>query len=245
MSVTIEGFTTDSLQAQPFSYEGDARSGRTATTVELVGLVKPSEWLTLKGVYDTWRDVRITDQDTEVSQSVGTTVTVSASANGATWTNKECWFTEAPTGEQVGALVRVSATLVDATEAVEVSKALVDKALTEDLITFGTFTLGSATILMTEFPKSRLQNANFELTATGNALISGSTVPVEVRNVVGILQTGTADDVLTWYDSALTALPVTTAYFPSEPPEFSSEPVLASGAKTTRTTVSISLIQIP
>jgi hypothetical protein len=120
MAVTIGAFSTNKLKAQPFGYEGNAREGRTATIIDFTGLVKPSEWLIFKGVYDTWRNQRINDPDTAISKAVGSTVLVSASANGVTWTNKPCWFTEAPSAEQVGVLVAVSATLVDANEALTV-----------------------------------------------------------------------------------------------------------------------------
>jgi hypothetical protein len=118
--VTIGTFSTSRLTAQPFGYEGDARTGRTATIVEFSGLLKPSEWLAFKNVYDAWRDTRIQDPDTVVSKAVGTTIAVSVSANGITWASKPCWFTEAPDAEQVGAYVRVSATLVDAAQALAV-----------------------------------------------------------------------------------------------------------------------------
>jgi hypothetical protein len=120
MAVTIGAFSSNKLRAQPFGYEGDARNGLTATTLEFSGLVKPSEWLAFKGIYDAWRNLRIQDQDTLVSKTVGTTVSVTASANGVSWTNKPCWFTEAPSASQFGTMVEVSATLVDAAEALQV-----------------------------------------------------------------------------------------------------------------------------
>jgi hypothetical protein len=120
MAVTIGAFSSNKLRAQPFGYEGDARNGLTATTLEFSGLVKPSEWLAFKGIYDAWRNLRIQDQDTLVSKTVGTTVNVTASANGISWTSKPCWFTEAPSASQFGTMVEVSATLVDAAEALQV-----------------------------------------------------------------------------------------------------------------------------
>jgi hypothetical protein len=526
MSVTIGAFSTKTLRAQPFGYEGDARQGRTATIIEFTGLVKPSEWLTFKGVYDGWRNLRINDEDTAVSKAVGTTVVVSASANGVTWTNKPCWFTEAPSASQVGAYVEVSATLVDAAEAlavflkeedVEVDcakiladlqrdkdetdceiaalqtglvddfadqdvtlellrgnaelnakeafkgdiaelsyknevqekqgqvaeiaayattiagldedlelaqsnadlasytgtkrsqiaeneldlevlqrntefsaraarvndlaeldykfevqektaqkeelpayadtiasldldldlisrnaellanepkkgelaeldyktevqtregqlleidnyagtiaaldedlglaqsnanlasftagkraqlagneydleilqntaeitalssrltalkasrelRALYDKELSEDLPNYGSQTLGGAVIQLTEPAESRAETPSFTLTATGNALISGALKPVRALNISGVLTSGTISSVFAWYDTAVSSTPAPGALFPSGPPTFETESVLVSGAKGSRTSVQISVIQIP
>jgi hypothetical protein len=396
-AITIGTFSTSSLRAQPFGYEGEARNGETATIVQFSGLVRPSEWLALKGVYDAWRDLRIADQDTLVSKAVGTTTSVTATANGVQWTNKPCWFTEAPSATQIGAFVEVNATLVDAAEAlavflkqegtvdcerikfdiekqkeekdceiaalkaddgalaaalaeqdvelelvnrdaeinaredkknqladldfrsevqnkqaqrnkideyattiasldedIELSQStaslaaytpskratlaeneydleilqnaaeiaalssrltalkasrqlreLYDKALSEDLPDFGSQVLGSATIQLTEPAESRINTPNFELTATGNALITGGRRPVRSLEISGFLTSGTKASVLAWYDSRVAEIPVSDSLFPAGPPTFEVEPVLVAGAKGSRTNVRISVIIIP
>lgn len=120
MAITIGSFSSSTLKVQPFGYEGEARTGRTATTLEFVGLLRPSEWVSFKSIYDTWRSNRIQDPDTLVSKTVGSTVGVSASANGVVWDDVECWFVDPPSATQVGAYIEVSGKLVDAAEALEV-----------------------------------------------------------------------------------------------------------------------------
>jgi hypothetical protein len=395
--ITIGAFSTSSLKVQPFGYEGEARNGETASLVQVNGLVKPSEALAFKGVYDNWRNVRIADQDTLVSKAVGTTVLVTAEANGVQWTNKPCWFTEAPSFTQAGRFVEVNATLVDAAEALAVflkqestvdcelikanlekqkaekdceiaalsadsnalandlaeqdvalelisrnaeiaarepekadladldyrsevqvkqgqvavaptyattiagldqdleliqsnaSKAafdptkratlagnqfdqeilentaqitalasrlttlrdsrqlkeLYEKALAEDLPNFGTQTLGSATIQLIAPPDSRSNTPSFELTATGNAMITGPLKPIKTREINGFLTSGTSASVLAWYDSAVSAKPAAGSLFPAGPPSFEVESILVAGAKGSRTNVTISVIEIP
>jgi len=396
-TIKIGTFSTSNLKAQPFGYEGDARSGETATILQVSGLVRPSEWLTFKGVYDAWRNLRIADPDTLVSKTVGTTVLVSASANGVQWTDKPSWFTEAPSATQVGAYVEVSATLVDAAEALavflkqestvdcarikadlekqkaekdceitalsansaalaidlaeqdvelelinrnaelaakepekanlaeldykfevqskqgQVSKVatyattiagldqdlevaqsnatkaafdptkqatlagnefdlevlqntaqitalgsrmsalkasrqlreLYNKELSEDIPNFGSRALGSATIQLTEPEESRISTPSFELTATGNALISGALKPVKSLEISGILTSGTRANVLAWYDSRVGVRPAPGSLFPLGVPTFEVESVLVGGAKGSRTTVRVSVVEIP
>jgi hypothetical protein len=120
MAITLGSFTFNTLTAQPFGYEGDPRFGRTAQIVRIVGLLTPTQWQTLLNVYNTWRNQRINDPDSTVSKDVGTTVAVSASGNGVAWSNVLAWFTEAPSAEQLGAYVQVTATVVNALEALQV-----------------------------------------------------------------------------------------------------------------------------
>jgi len=112
MTITIGGFTCQTLTAQPFGYEGEARTGLTARTFQISGLLTPAQWQSLVSVYNTWRDTRITDADTLSSASVGTTVALTINANGLSVTALACWFADAPSGEQAGAYINASLTLV-------------------------------------------------------------------------------------------------------------------------------------
>ena len=120
MTITIGAFTCQTLTAQPFGYEGDARTGLTARTFQISGLLTPTQWQSLVSVYNTWRDTRITDADTLSSGAVGTTVALTINANGLSVTALACWFAEAPTGEQAGAYINTSLNLVDSAQALAV-----------------------------------------------------------------------------------------------------------------------------
>lgn len=119
MTVTIGSFSTNALTAQPYGYDGEARRGLTSRAFRISGLLTPSQWAALLTEYNSWRNTRINDQDTLLSKSVGTTVSLtSSSANGVSVTGLACWFTDAPSGEQLGAYVSATTVLVDAAEAV-------------------------------------------------------------------------------------------------------------------------------
>lgn len=132
MSVSIGGFTAKHLTLQPYGYEGEARYGLTAQLWVTSGLLTAGEWQSLLSVYNTWRNQRINDPDTLASQTVGTTVAVTAKSNGLTWNNVACWFAEAPQSEQVGHYVQAQVTLVDAAQALQVLLKQRDKSTESD-----------------------------------------------------------------------------------------------------------------
>ena len=93
MTITIGTFTANALTAQPFGYEGEARSGLTARTFQVSGLLTPTQWQALVSEYNTWRNTRITDEDTLSSGVVGTTINLTiTSANGLSVTALPCWL---------------------------------------------------------------------------------------------------------------------------------------------------------
>lgn len=127
MTVTIGGFSCSALTAQPIGYEEtDTSKGLTARHWRLSGLLTRSQWSSLLSVYNTWRDARINDPDTLLSQAVGTTVSLSSSSNGLNQ-SASCWFVDAPTADQAGQYVQATAVVVDADEALEVILAEIRK----------------------------------------------------------------------------------------------------------------------
>lgn len=121
MTVTLGTFSTNALTAQPFAYEGNASDGLTSRTFRIAGLLTSAQWQALISEYNTWRNARINDQDTLLSGTVGTTVSLSiTSSNGISVSSLACWFSEAPQGEQVGAFISATAVLVDAAQALAV-----------------------------------------------------------------------------------------------------------------------------
>jgi len=152
MTITIGTFTCSYLTTQPFGYEGEARSGLTARTFQISGLLTPTQWQSLLSVYNTWRDTRLTDQDTALSGVVGTTTALTVSANGVSVSALPCWFAEPPSGEQTGAYISASVTLVDAAQALAVLLREQEKSRQNSESTIpslGTVTLGSAVVTLT------------------------------------------------------------------------------------------------
>jgi hypothetical protein len=243
--VTIGAFTADLLTAQPFGYEGEARTGLTARTFKVSGLLTASEWTTLVGVYNTWRATRLTDADSFKSASVGTTVSLTIdSVNGLSVSGLACWFSDAPNGEPAGAYTQASVTLVDAAQALAVLLREKEKAQDRELPSLGTITLGSATITLTRQPLTRRDGPQVALTAGGTSYITGALAAHKIRQVEGYISGGTYDDLLSWYDSAIASIPAANAWFPVSEPTATAEIVVSGGAKTTRYNVSLSLLQV-
>lgn len=94
----------------------------------MAGLLNSTQLGQFKSIFDTWLSNRQADGDSIATDSVGSTVSLSASANGLSASGVACWFSEAPSFEQVGAYVQLTATLVDATQALAVAKKALEKA---------------------------------------------------------------------------------------------------------------------
>jgi hypothetical protein len=248
MTITIGSFSTNALTAQPFGYEGDARTGLTARTFRINGLLTSSQWQALVSEYNSWRNTRLTDADTLSSASVGTTVSLSiTSSNGLSVSSLACWFTEPPSGEQAGAYISASATLVDAAQALAVLLRQKEKerqsseALTPSL---GTVTLGSAVVTLTKPMETRQDGPSVALTATGVSYVTGALAAHKVRQIEGYISSGTYDDLLSWYDTTIAALPAATSWFPISAPSATAEVVISGGAKSTRYNVTLTALQI-
>jgi hypothetical protein len=252
MTITIGAFTCSYLTAQPFGYEGEARSGLTARTFQISGLLTPTQWQSLVSVYNTWRDSRLTDQDTALSGVVGTTIALTASANGVSVSALPCWFAEPPSGEQTGAYISASVTLVDAAQALAVLLREQEKSRQKSEATIpslGTITLTRASgtspvITLTKPMDTRQDGPTVALTATGTSYVTGPLAAHKVRQIEGYLTTGTFDDVLSWYDTTIAAVPAASSYFPVTAPTATAEVIISGGVKSTRYTVQLTALQI-
>ena len=252
MTITIGAFTCQTLTAQPFGYEGDARTGLTARTFQISGLLTPTQWQSLVSVYNTWRDTRITDADTLSSGVVGTTVALTINANGLSVTALACWFAEAPTGEQAGAYINTSLNLVDSAQALAVLLREEEKSRqsTEALIpSLGTITFTRASgvspiVPLTAPMDTRQDGPTVALTATGTSYVTGPLVAHKIRNVEGFISTGSFDNLLSWYDETVAAIPAATSYFPITAPSATAEVIITGGVKATRYSVTLTVLQI-
>jgi hypothetical protein len=247
MTITIGSFTCSYLTTQPFGYEGEARAGLTARTFQIGGLLTPAQWQLLVSVYNTWRDSRLTDQDTALSGVVGTTIALTVSANGVSVSALPCWFADAPSGEQTGAYISASVTLVDAAQALAVLLREQEKSRQSSEATIpslGTVTLGSAVVTLTKPMDTRQDGPNVALTATGTSYVTGPLTSHKVRQIEGYITTGTFDNVLSWYDTTIAAVPAASSYFPITPPTATAEVIISGGVKSTRYTVQLTALQI-
>lgn len=245
MAVTIGSLTVSNLRAQPFGYnETDTINGLVARRWTVEGLIKPSEWLSLLSIFDTWHQARRQDPDSLVALNIGTTVAFSGTAAGYTWTNVPCWFAAAPTGEAVGAYIGVSFELLDAVGQLEVwIRQQEQQVETEEEArpTYGTITLGSATLTLTEQPDGYAEGPSLQRTAAGGLYINGPLGVIRSKSITGYTNSSGWAAVQSWYESITQATPVVGQLYPATPPSLSMETVIENGVKTTRYVVSIEL----
>jgi hypothetical protein len=248
MTITIGTFSTNALTAQPFGYEGEARTGLTARTFRVSGLLTAAQWQALVTEYNTWRNLRIADEDTLSSGTVGSTVALSiTSTNGLSVTSLACWFTEPPSGEQAGLYVSATATLVDAAQALAVLLRSQEKQREQNEATtpnLGTLTFGSAVITLTAPADTRQDGPSVALTATGVSYVTGPLKSHKIRNVEGYISSGTYANLLSWYDTTITSVPATGAWFPINPPTATAEVIIDGGVKSTRYNVTMTVLEI-
>jgi hypothetical protein len=248
MTVTIGSFSSNSLTVQPFGYEGDARTGLTARSFQISGLLTAAEWQALISEYSSWRNTRLTDADTLNSGTVGTTVSVTiTSANGLSISALACWFSEAPSAEQAGAYVNANITLVDANEALAVllRQKEKDRQSSEALVpNLGTVTLGSCTVTLTKPMETRQDTPSVALTAGGVSYITGALAAHKVRQIEGYISGGTYTDLLTWFDTTISSTPASNSWFPVSAPSATAEVIISGGVKSTRYNVTLTALQI-
>lgn len=190
MSISIGGFTFNRLTAQPFGYEETETSrGYTAKRWAVTGLVTPAEWITLLGVYDTWRDTRITEEDPVVSNSTGTTVNLSGTGAGNVTWNTACWFSSAPQGEQEGIYISISVELVHAAEALAVLKATATGSAATTTLS------GSVTIGGVSFSRLTAQTSGYDEVDTRRGFTA------KRWSVTGLLTSAEWNSLLSVYDT--------------------------------------------
>lgn len=243
MSVSIGAFTTSKLLAQPYGYQETATSdGLTARQWQVSGLLTSTEWQSLLSVYNTWRDARIQDADSVAANSVGTTVSLTAAANGLTWSGIACWFTSAPTGEQAGRYIQANVQLVDAAQALQVALRQREKAKSaEDRPALGTFTLGSCTLTLLRPPVTYQDIPQLQLTAAGTSYITGPLTATKVYALEGETNAAGWSALQTWFETTVGTTPAAGAYFPVSAPTATATNDVVNGLKVITYTVSISV----
>jgi hypothetical protein len=248
MTVSIGAFSTNKLLVQPFGYdETDTSAGLTARKWTISGLLTATEWQSLLSVYNTWRDTRITDADTLSSASVGTTVSLTAAANGLSWSGIGCWFTSAPSGTQAGPYIQASCELVDAAQALAVLLRQEEKNRQRSEATtpsLGTVTLGSATLTLLAPMETYQDTPQLQLTASGTHYISGALTATRVRRIEGTTTSSGWTAVRSWYETSVAITPAAGAWYPISAPSATAEVIISGGAKSTRYTVTVDVAEV-
>ena len=247
MSVTIGGVVLKNLQAQPLGYDVTAVTGGvTARQWTIQGLVTGAEWVSLLGVYDTWRNLKIGQDPPAISKVVGATVSFSGTGyGGQTWTSVGCWFNAAPSGVQAGSMVSLSFGLVDAAQALEVVlKQLSDDEVAEQDIDYGSINLGGVNVKHLEDPDIFVDAPGVDLTAGGNHYATGPVVVSEGLNIRGEIIGTAKTDLRNWYRDTAQANPVGGQYFPISPPVFRGVNKIVNNTTVLYYEVTLSLVKI-
>lgn len=234
MATILGGFTFPNLNAQPFGYDGTSiEAGRTARKWTLSGFLKPSEWASLVSVYNTWRNARINDPDSITSNSVGTTISLSTTGAGQSWSNIACWFIATPTGTQSGKYILATVEVVDANQklAVLLKEQEATGTTTED-VNLGTFTINGAVLTLKKPPDTYVDTPTLELTATGNHVIKGANVVVRVKDIEGTTDANGWALVRAWYEGTVASSPAPGNYFPLTAPSATAENKVINGVTT-------------
>jgi hypothetical protein len=244
---SIGAFSANYLTEQPYGYEGSARLGQTARRWMFDAILTTAQTTSLLTVYDTWRNARIQDTDTEVSGAAGTTVSLTCDSLIASVSALPCWFTKSPEIKTIGAYSQVTIELVDAAQAVEVVLRDLETARerSEPLLgTFGTYTLGSATLTLTRPADGFRDGPRVETLATGSHFVTGAKVVTKTKNIQGITNAAGWTNVQSWYETIIATTPAVDDWYPTAPPEATAEAVVDGGVKSTRYTVAVTLVQI-
>jgi hypothetical protein len=247
MSITVGSLTIKALRDVPFAHDGDALSGRTVRKFPVSAILTPADWLTLNGIYTTWRTARLADPDTMVSLAIGSTVNTSGTIWGMTWTNVAAWFSVPPVPTSVGAMVGVTFELVDATQqlAVMLREQEIGTQVADNDNTYGTLTIGTLTLNLTAEAPGFEDGPTMELAGTGTHVIRGPLMATKVRRVEGWTNVAAADDTIrAWYETAISTTPAVNDWFPVSPPEVEQVPVIVAGVRVTRFLISLELRQV-
>ena len=247
MAITVGGLTIRALQELPYSHGGDSQSGRTVRRWPVKAILSPADWLTLEGIYQSWRTARLADQDTMVSLSIGSTVSTSGSIWGLTWSNVAAWFASPPVPTSTGAMVSVAFELVDAAQALAVMlrEREIGTQVSDNDSTYGTLSVGGLTLNLTAEAPGYEGGPSMELAATGTHVIRGPLLATKVRRVQGWTHASGADDTIrSWFEGIIATTPAVGDWFPVSPPAVEQSPVIVGGAKVTRYQISLELRQV-
>lgn len=241
-TLRIGSFSYDSgfYTVQPFGYkEDDTLYGLTAEKVAITALMTPAEWRSLLNCYDTWRTARLADDVEDIKTTIGSTVSVSMTANGVSWSSVPSYFLTAPAGEQLGAYVEATVELVNAAQQIEVaerqetlSKANIDY--------FGTFTLWGTELKLRQPPETYQDVPQMQLSAGGVSYTNGPTNSTEVRALVGDTDLKGWQAIYNNFKVEAAKAP-DTEWFPVSTPNASAEKRIVEGVREDLYTVTISV----
>lgn len=204
----------DRLVKIPFGFnEVNTRRGRTSEALSIEGFLLREDAAALIALFKAWRDVKITEEDPQKTGVVGATVAVTGSGVGFSWTNKACWIDKAPTTQDAGIFVKVSADFVDATQALQILLEERDDA-DEDGVNLGTITLGSAVINLLSYPVTFDDLPQPTRNPAGVHVITGQLTLQESKEIEGWVTEANKNNLEAWINTVTAATPAPNSWFP-------------------------------
>lgn len=216
LSYSGASFTFPNLTAHPLGFDGDAQRGRTAETLTFAGLLRSTEANTLLGIYRAWRDAKLPEEDPARTGVVGATVAVTDSGPGFSWSARPAWFREPPAIEQVGGYTRVTASLVDAAQALAVLLREQEESLeVEAGLGLGTRTFGGAVVNLTARPNDFGDLSQPELSPAGAHVITGPLAVEEIERIEGWVTAAHLPTLESWLKTTVATRPAAGTWFPT------------------------------
>ncbi len=241
MTVTIDALTIGKLQARPVSYEEvNTRQGVAVRAWDIEGILSSADAAAVSNAFETWLAARITESDSLLTGTTGTTVAFTGNDGTRSWSNVATWWDAAPSIQRTGIRWRVTFRLVHAADAL--AALLRDQELSrerDDALapTFSSITIGGVALTIVQEPEGRDEGPTVATAATGTDLIEGPLRRVRIRNIVGYGPNAGRTDfdtLLDWYDAAVASRPASGAWFPISPPTAELQVIVNGGVKTTR-----------
>lgn len=217
ISYNGSSFTYPNLAQHPLAFDAQqVTRGRTAEALDLSGLLLKPQADSLLAIFRAWRNAKLPEEPPERTGSVGATVAVSGGGPGFSWSNRACWFREAPACEQVGPFTRVRLSVVDANQALAILLRDIEEGQEEPLSTNqGTLTLGGAVINLTARPDSRADLPRAELSPSGAHIITGPLTLSETREVRGWVTAADLTTLESWVNTTVATTPAANSWFPT------------------------------
>lgn len=248
MTVTVGALTVQKLAVVGGPYEeANTRQGVAAGAWDIEGILSSVDAAAVSNAFETWLATRVTENDSLLTGTTGTTVAFTGSFGGRSFSNVATWWDAAPSVVPVGNKFRVSFRLVHAAETLaallrgeELSRER-DDALAP---TFSSITVGTVALTIVREPEGRDEGPTISTAATGTDLIEGPLRRVRVRNIVGYGPNAGRTDfdtLLAWYDTIIATRPAAGTWFPISPPTAEPQVIVNAGAKSTRYLISLQL----
>ncbi len=248
MTVTIGALTIQKLAVVAAPYdEVDTRQGVAVRAWDIEGILDAPDAAAVSNSFETWLATRVTENDSLLAGTTGTTVAFTGAFGGRSWSNVATWWDAAPSVVPAGIKFRVSFRLVHAADALaallrgeELSRER-DDALAP---TFSSITVGGVALTIVQEPEGRDEGPTVTTAATGTDLIEGPLRRVRIRNISGYgTNAGRTDfdTLLTWYDTTVATRPAAGTWFPISPPTAEPQVIVSGGVKSTRYLISLQL----